>query len=78
MKNNYSDLSNALSSKKDELEKLANSADGQKVKSMMDPGGRIQSAYEQGDMETVRRAVTDIMKTEEGARLAKQLSDLLK
>lgn len=75
---NFNDLPGSLSSKKGELEKLANSADGQKVKSMMDPDGRIQSAYEKGDMEAVRRAVTDILKTDEGARLAKQLSDLLK
>ena len=78
MKNNYSDLPNSLSSKKDELEKLANSAEGQKVKAMMDPDGSIQAAYEKGDMESVRRAVTGILKTEEGARLAKQLSDLFK
>lgn len=68
-----------LSGKKDEIEKLANSSDGQKVKEMLSSSGTdLQDAMEKGDMETLRGAVSNILKTDAGARLYKQLTDMMK
>ena len=68
-----------LSQKKEEIEKLANSSDGQKVKELLTSNGHdLQSAIEKGDIDKLRGAVSDILKTDAGARLYKQLSDMMK
>ena len=63
--------------KKSELENLANSPDGEKIKGMLDEK-KLMDAAENGDMETLKSALDQVLRTQEGARLAGQLSDLLK
>ena len=67
-----------IEKKKKEIENLASSADGQKVKSMLEGRGDLERALEKGDMETIRRAIGSIMNTDSGARLIKNLGDLMK
>ena len=87
MKNSFEDMANnflasdggkKINSKKKEIENLASSADGQKVKSMLEGRGDLERALENGDMETIRRAIGSIMNTDSGARLIKNLGDLMK
>jgi hypothetical protein len=78
MNQNFNLLPDELLAKKEVLEQLATSSDGQKVKSMIDPDGALQSAYQRGDIAAMQRAVEGILNTEEGARLAKQLGDIMK
>jgi hypothetical protein len=66
-----------LTEKKDELERLANSTDGRRVRDKLDGAG-IAKAFEQGDMQTVTGAISGILETPEGARLAQALRELMK
>lgn len=68
-----------ISAKKGELEQLANSKDGQKVRQMLDgKEDALKSAVENGDTATLKSALSNILKTDEGARLASRLSELMK
>lgn len=68
-----------LTGKKDEIEKLVSSADGQKIKAMLDgDDGKLMAAVKSGDISALKSKLNDILKTEEGARLAKQLSEMMK
>lgn len=64
--------------KKDDLQKIADSSDGQQVKAMLNESGNLSEAFEKGDMDSIRKAVSKVMQTEAGSRLAKQLSDMMK
>lgn len=67
-----------LAAKKDDIERIAGSKDGQQVKAMLEKdGGTLQDAFARGDMATLQAAVSDILKTDAGTRLAKQLSEML-
>ena len=68
-----------INAKKDELESIVNSAEGQKVKQMLD--GKTDSlidAFEKGDMATLSNSLSAILGTKEGAQLAEKLMDMLK
>ncbi len=67
-----------LSAHSSELQKLADSSDGQKVKEMLDRNGGLSDAFEKGDVEALRQKLAQVMQTDAGSRLAKQLSDLMK
>jgi hypothetical protein len=67
-----------LAEKKTELAQLAASEDGKRVRDALSGGGDITGAFERGDMETVTGAISGILSTPEGARLAKALQDLMK
>jgi hypothetical protein len=68
-----------LSAKREELQKLMSSEDGKKIQEMMTgEDQKLKTAVEQGDLTALKGALTSILKTEEGARLAKHLSDLMK
>ena len=67
-----------LSEKKGDIEKIANSADGQKLKAMLDGRGDIKSALENGDVDAMRGALSDILNTDEGARIFQKLGDIMK
>ena len=67
-----------ISAKKNQIENLAASADGQKVKAMLEQNGSIEEALSRGDMAAVKSAIVGIMKTESGARLIKNLGDIMK
>ncbi|NLL38718.1 MAG: hypothetical protein GX254_03910 [Clostridiales bacterium] len=67
-----------LQNKADEIKKIATSSDGQKVREMMGNTEELKTAMEKGDTETLQKVIKKVMSTEEGARLARQLSELLK
>ena len=67
-----------IMSKADEIKKIAKSNDGKKVMKMMGNTNDLKAAMEKGDTETLQNVIKNVMSTEEGARLAQQLSDLLK
>ena len=66
-----------LAGKKGQLEKLASSRDGQAVKSIL-RGRNIEEAVKKGDTEAIKSALSEILKTDAGARLASQLQELMK
>ncbi len=65
-----------LSRKKEDLKRLAASADGEKVRSMLEKGG-FEDAVRRGDTGALKNAVSDIMKTDSGARLMRELQALM-
>jgi phage baseplate assembly protein W len=67
-----------LAEKKEELSKLIDSADGQKLKSMLDGDANIMTAVQQGDLDTLKKTMASILKTEEGARIVDQLLNMMK
>jgi len=61
-----------------QLQALADSAEGQRVRKMIEgQSGGLQTALESGDMESVRRALSGILQTKEGAQLTEQLKRLI-
>jgi hypothetical protein len=67
-----------LKGKADEIKKLASSGDGQKVRKMMGNTDDLKKAVERGDAAALQKVIKNVMSTEEGARLAQKLSELLK
>ena len=67
-----------LSGKRAEIEKLANSDDGKKVQALLNKNGGLSSALESGDMAALKNAVSGILKTDAGANLARQLTEMMK
>ena len=63
--------------KERELEKLANSSDGEKIKQMVD-GAFLQKALDEGDTAALQSTLSKVLKTEEGARLLSQLEQMFK
>ena len=63
--------------KERELEMLANSADGERVKQMVD-GASLQKALDSGDTAALQSTISKVLKTEEGARLLSQLEQMFK
>ena len=68
-----------LNEKKEDIEKLINSQEGQNVKNMLsvDEAG-LKAAFARGDMDTLKNALAEVLKTEDGAKLAAQIQNLLK
>lgn len=71
-----SDEGKKISGKKKELQQLADTSDGQKVKEMLQNGG-IEDALESGDTDTVKKTILGVMNTDEGARLFSQLKKMM-
>lgn len=69
--------SEKIKGKEQELQKLAESADGEKIRSMVD-GAMLQDAFDRGDTAALQSTVSKLLKTEEGARLFKQLEQMFK
>lgn len=68
-----------LSGKKDELEQLVNSPEGQNVKNMLSGNEEnIMAAIERGDMNVLKNTLSNILKTEEGSKLAEQVLKMMK
>lgn len=68
-----------LAEKKEDFEKLFNSKEGQNVKNMLSGDAeRLKTALANGDMETLRNKLAQLLKTEDGAKLAGQIQNLLK
>jgi len=66
-----------LMNHKETIGRIAASGDGQKVKAMMEGNKDIEAAMTSGDVQALGRALSGILKTEEGARLAAQLGGLM-
>lgn len=68
-----------LSGKQDEINKLIDSPEGQKVKNMLSGNeANVMSALERGDTAVLKQTLSNILKTEEGARLTEQLLKMMK
>ncbi len=87
MSTNLSDMLNALmasggseaiAGKEAGLKKLAESGAGMKVGRELGGDEAFKSALARGDTEAVRKRLTELLKTKEGAELAKNLSQLMK
>ncbi len=65
-----------IAGKRFEIERLASSRDGEQVKSMLEAGG-FEEAVRRGDAGAIRDALSGVMKTESGARLMKNLKELM-
>ena len=69
----------AVSKKRGELEKLANSADGQRVKQMLEHSvGDLSEAIGRSDTGKLESSLKNVLSTDEGARLLAQISELFK
>ncbi len=67
-----------IAGKKDDLEKLIGSPEGQNVRNMMRGSEqKLVNAIENNDTETLRKALSDILKTEDGSKIAEQLIKLM-
>lgn len=72
------DAGSKLSGKKEEIGKLIDSPEGQTVKNMLSgEEGNIMAALENGDTAVLKNALSNILKTEEGSRLAEQLMNMM-
>ena len=68
-----------LNDKKSDIEKLINSQEGQNVKNMLSGDeANLKAALANGDMATLQKALTEVLKTEDGAKLAQQIQNLMK
>ncbi|HHU05673.1 MAG TPA: hypothetical protein GXZ65_04230 [Clostridiales bacterium] len=67
-----------LSEKMSELNKLAESKDAQNLKQKLGDGSEILKAAQKGDSQTLQCLLSSILQTEEGARIARTISDMLK
>ncbi|MCR4770827.1 MAG: hypothetical protein K5855_00810 [Oscillospiraceae bacterium] len=71
------DGGSALEQNAETIQKLADSPDGRRVKALIGDEGRLASAVENGDTEALKSMMRSVLGTAEGARLAKQLTQLL-
>ena len=71
------DQAEALKKNSGEIQKLARSADGKRVRELLGDEKQVARALEQGDGEELKKLMTRVLSTQEGSRLAKQLMDLL-
>jgi len=73
------DSADKLAGKEGDINQLLNSSDGRKIKSMVSrDAGALKKAVADGDTEKLQSTLSSILSTEEGARLAKQLKDMMK
>jgi hypothetical protein len=67
-----------LSGKQEEIGKLIDSPEGQKVKELLNGEEQnVMTALEKGDMAVLKNTLANILSTEEGARLAEQLRQMM-
>ena len=60
------------SGKKDRLKSLADSAEGRAVSRMLDPAA-VEKAAKSGDTAALQSILSDVLRTDEGKRLAERL-----
>lgn len=75
---NFEDMERKLaqSGKTDAVRAIAASKDGQQLLKKLDTN-RVERAMQSGDGEALRSILMDVLKTSEGRRIAKQLSDTM-
>ena len=67
-----------LSGKKEEIGKLIDTPEAQKVKELLSGDeANVMAALENGDMAVLKKTLSNILKTEEGSRLAEQLLKMM-
>ena len=71
-----SEAGKKLSANKEGIQKIASGSDGQKVMGIF-KDENVEEALKSGDTDAVRSAIEKAAKTEEGARLFRELSKLL-
>ena len=67
----------ALKANAGSIRKLAESADGKKVRELLGDEEKAAKALETGDAAALKQILERVMSAEEGRRLANQLKDLL-
>lgn len=67
-----------ISEKLPDLMQFADSADGQKLREKFAGSEEMKKVMEGGDSCSIQNLLTSVMQSEEGRRLAKQLSDMMK
>jgi len=67
-----------LTEKMPDLMQFANSEDGQRLKEKFTGSDEIKKAMDNGDVGSLQCLLTNVLQTEEGKRLAKQFSDMMK
>ena len=65
-----------LSKKKNEIERLSSSRDGEAVKTMLQNGG-FEKAMQSGDTDAIKSTLLNVLNTDEGARLMKQFQEMM-
>lgn len=65
-----------LSGKKDEIQRLASSSDGEAVRSILKQDG-FADAVHKGDTQAIKEAINNVVNTEAGARLLQQLQKMM-
>ena len=75
---NFEDMERKLaaSGKTDAVRAIEESKDGQQLLKKLDTD-RVERAMQAGDGEALRQILMDVLKTGEGRRIAKQLSDTM-
>jgi|GEM_PF-579744 len=67
-----------LSEKMPEINKLVESKDAQSLKQKLGDGSEVLKAVQNGDSQALQCLLSSVLQTEEGARIAKAISDMLK
>lgn len=65
-----------VAGKKAEIERIAASRDGERVRAMLQKSG-FEDAVRRGDTEALKGALSGVMKTESGRQLMSQLQELM-
>ncbi len=65
-----------LAGKKGEIERLAASKDGETVRSILQQGG-FGEAVKKGDADAIRNAINNVVSTEAGSRLLRELQEMM-
>ena len=76
---NLADMERQLqaSGKADKVRAIAESKDGQRLMERLD-ADRVERAVQQGDSEALRGILAEVLRTNEGRRIAKQLEETMK
>jgi len=68
-----------ITSKTEDLGRIVNSGDGQKVKAIMtQDADKLKQAVQSGDMGTLKQTFDSLMQTQEGARLIGEIQKMMR
>lgn len=75
---NYEELGRELErrGKTEDIKRLAQSEDGLKISRMLDASA-VESAARNGDSETIKKMLSQVLSTDEGKRLAENLKKMM-
>jgi hypothetical protein len=60
----------------DKIKQIASTEEGRQIRQMMNSKD-IQKAAEKGDMDSLKNAVTNLLKTDAGAKLADRIAEMM-